>query len=51
MQEIILIAQTIVSRPLVPQFIFDDNTRIFVCLIGIIMCWAVLVEIIRRYNK
>ncbi len=51
MQEIILVAQTVVSRPIVPQLIFDDNTRIFICLIGAIIGWAVLVEIIRRYNK
>lgn len=51
MQETILIAQSVVSRPLVPQLIFDDNTRIFICLIGALIGWAALVEIIRRYNK
>ena len=40
-----------VREPLVPQLIFDDNTRIFICLIGLIIAWAFLVEIIRRFNK
>lgn len=40
-----------VKEPLVPQLIFDDNTRIFICLIGLLFAWGCLAEIIRRFNK
>lgn len=52
MQEIVLaFAAGLNKKPLCPQLIFDDNTRILVCLIGAVIVWSIFVEILRRFNQ
>ena len=42
---------SIINKPIVPVLIHDDNTRIFVILIGLILGWGVFVEILRKMMK
>jgi len=47
-----MIAQTvsIVKRPICPTFIHDDPTRIFICLIGLLVLSAVFYRILKVLN-
>jgi hypothetical protein len=47
-----MIAQiiSIVRRPICPTFIHDDPTRIFICLIGLLILSAILYRILKYYN-
>jgi uncharacterized membrane protein YccC len=41
---------SIVSRPIVPTFIHDDLTRIFISLVGLLVLSAILYRFVRYYN-
>jgi hypothetical protein len=47
-----MIAQVSITRhPICPTFIHDDATRIIVCVIGLIICYAILYRIAKNLNK
>lgn len=41
---------SIVSKPILPTFIHDDLSRIFISLIGLLLLSAILYRIVRYYN-
>jgi len=41
---------SIVSKPIVPTFVHDDPTRIFLSLIGLLLLSAILYRVVRYYN-
>lgn len=40
-----------VNKPLVPTLVHDDNTRIIICAVGILLASFALYKIFRYYNE
>lgn len=42
---------TIVKKPLVPQLVHDESTRIIICVIGLILVSFTLYKIAQYYGR
>lgn len=46
----ILISETVVSRPICPTLIHDEGTKVVVCVLGIVVCLYAIGRAIRYFN-
>lgn len=46
-----MLAQTtVVSRPLFPPLVHDDDTRLVICVVGVVVCLYVLYRVMRYFD-
>lgn len=46
-----MMAHTVVSKPLFPPLVHDEETRVAVCLVGLLFCAFVLYRVMRYFNS
>jgi len=41
----------VIKKPLVPQLVHDENTRLIIVIVSLILCIIAIIRILKYYNK